>query len=175
LSRIVIIVAVAFLSSCERYPDSYPPPQQRHAVEGANPVPFSMMVDMSSPDADLHFVKDIEPGSAGDVWRWTGPEPTVKVLAVTTDKLKLSCDFALWDTAFHLTGPVEISFLLNDHLLEKVRYTSPGNKHFEKPIPPAWLKTDVESTVSASIDKPYIAPQDGKKFGFILVRIGFVR
>ena len=175
MPRIVLILACALLCSCERYPESYPPPEQRHPVEGANPVPFSMMVEMSSPDADLHIVKDIGEGSAGDYWRWTGQQPTVKILAITSDKLKLACDFALWDTAFDLTGPVEISFLVNDHLLEKVRYTSPGNKHFEKPVPPGWLRTDVESTVSASIDKLYTAPQDGKQFGFILVRIGFLQ
>jgi len=174
LSRIVFILAFVFLSSCERYPDSYPPPEQRQPAEGGNPPPFSMMVEMSSPDADLHIVKDVEPGSTGDYWRWTGQQPTVRVLAVTTDKLKLSCDFALWDTAFKQTGPVELSFFINDHLLDKVRYTSPGTKHFEKPVPPGWLNTDVETTVTASIDKPYTAPQDGKKFGFILVRIGFV-
>jgi hypothetical protein len=175
LPRILFLSAVVFLCSCERYPDSYPPPEQHHPVEGANPAPFSMMVEMSSPDADLHFVKDIEPGSAGDFWRWTGQQPTVKILAITNDKLKLTCDFALWDTAFHQTGPVEISFLVNEHLLEKVRYTSPGTKHFEKLVPPGWLTTDVESTVSARIDKLYTAPQDGMKFGFILVRIGFLQ
>lgn len=170
----VVILAVALLCGCERYPDSYPPPEQRNPIERANPGPFSMMVEMSSPDADLHIVKDVEPGSTGDLWRWTGQQPTVRVMAVTTDKLKLSCDFALWDEAFKQTGPVEISFTANDHLLEKVRYTSPGTKHFEKPVPVGWLTTDVESTVSARIDKVYTAPADGKKFGFILVRIGFV-
>ena len=134
-----------------------------------------MMVEMSSPDADTHIVKDIEPGSAGGSWRWTSQQPTVKVLSVTNSNLKLTCDFALWDTAFQQTGPVEISFLVNDHLLEKVRYTAPGTKHFEKAVPTGWLTTDVESTVSARIDKLYTAPQDGRKFGFILVRIGFLQ
>ncbi len=134
-----------------------------------------MMVDMSNTDVAMHIVKDVEPGSPGDLWRWTKQNPTLKILAVTTDKLKLSTDFTLWDVAFHQTGPVELSFMVNGQLLDKVRYTTPGYKHFEKLIPPEWLTTDVESTVSVSIDKLYVAPQDGAKFGFILSRIGFLQ
>jgi hypothetical protein len=65
--------------------------------------------------------------------------------------------------------------MVNGRLLDKVRYTTPGYKHFEKLIPSEWLTTDVESTVSVSIDKLYVAPQDGAKFGFILSRIGFLQ
>lgn len=134
-----------------------------------------MLVDMSGNEAAWHIVKDINPGSPGDQWRWTGKEPTVKILAVTTQDLKLLVDFTLWPVAFQQTGPVELSFQVNGRLLDTILYTTPGPKHFEKPIPPGWLTTDVESTVSVSIDKLYVAPQDGAKFGFILSRIGFLQ
>ena len=134
-----------------------------------------MFVEMSSPDASWHFVKDIYPGAPGDQWRWTNQNPSLRILTVTTQNLKLSADFALWDQAFKQTGPVEITFLVNGRALDKIRYTSPGQKHFEKPVPPDWLTTDVESTVSMSIDKLYTAPADGLKFGFILSSIGFLR
>ena len=133
-----------------------------------------MMVAMSDPDASLHIVKDIEAGASGDPWRWTHQDPTVRILAATTQNLKLSADFALWDGAFKQTGPVELSFFVNDHLLDKVSYAAPGSKHFEKAVPPAWLRVDQESMLSVHIDKLYTAPQDGKKFGFILTRIGLV-
>jgi hypothetical protein len=175
LSRILCILLAAALCSCERYPDSYPPPQQRHPTEGMNPDAASMLVEMSSPDASAHFVKDIYPGSPGDLWRWTNQNPSLRILAVTTQNLKLTADFALWDQAFKQTGPVEITFLVNGRALDKIRYTSPGQKHFEKPVPSDWLTTDVESIVSMSIDKLYVAPADGVKFGFILAGIGFVR
>jgi hypothetical protein len=175
LPRILCVILLALLCSCERYPDSYPPPEQRHPVEGLNPGTDPMMVEMSNPDASWHVVQDIEPGAPGDLWRWTNQNPSLKILAVTTQDLKFSIDFALWDVAFQQTGPVELTFLVNGRTLDKVRYTAPGNKHFEKPIPPEWLTTDVESILSITIDKLYTAPQDGKKFGFILSRIGFVR
>ena len=175
MPRILSILLLGLLCSCERFPDSYPPPEQRHPLEGPNPDAFTMMVDMSNSEASSHIVKDIDPGALGDLWRWTRQNPTLKILASTTEKLKFSIDFTLWPVAFQQTGPVELSFMVNDRLLDKVRYTTPGIKHFEKPIPPDWLTTDVESTVSVSIDKLYVAPQDGAKFGFILSRIGFLQ
>jgi hypothetical protein len=161
------------LSGCDRAPISYPPPEQRPAVEGPAPDPALMMVELKDADAPAHYVKDIEPGEGW--WRWTGQQPTVKVLAYTTENLKLSVDFALWAVAMKQTGPVELSFSVNNHLLEKVRYAAPGQLHFEKPVPPEWLRTDEESIVSVAIDKMYTAPEDGKKFGFILTNIGFVQ
>ena len=132
-----------------------------------------MMVDMGDPDCALHIVKDIFDFKT--TWRWTGKQPTVKVLVYATDHVKLSTDFAIWDEGFKQTGPIELSFLVNGHLLEKAKYTAPGQKHFEKPVPAEWLSTETESTISVDVDKLYVAPADGAKFGFILTRIGFVR
>ena len=134
-----------------------------------------MLLEMSDAGASSHIVKDIDPAEPGAQWRWTKQNPTVKVLAVTTQDLKLSVDFTLWDVALRQTGPVELTFVVNDHTLDKIRYATPGARHFEKPIPPEWLGSDVESTISINIDKLYTAPQDGAKFGFILSRIGFSR
>jgi hypothetical protein len=134
-----------------------------------------MIVDMGDPDVGGQIVKDIDAAGPGVPWRWTHQQPTVKILAVSTEHMRLVADFALWDVALKQTGPVELSFLVNNRLVDRVRYTAPGTYHFEKSIPPDWLTTDVESTVAISIDKLYTAPQDGMKFGFILSRIGFAQ
>ena len=133
-----------------------------------------MMVEMNDPDASQHVVKDIY-DPFGSTWRWTAKQPTVKVLAYATDNVKLSSDFAIWDEAFKQTGPLELSFFVNDHLLDKVKYATPGSKHFEKAVPAEWLSADRESTISIDIDRLYVAPQDGVKFGVILTRLGFLR
>jgi hypothetical protein len=166
---------LVLLCSCSHYPDSYPPPEQRHPVAAANQDPSSMMVTMSDADAALHFVKDIdlEP-PPGTVWRWVGPQATLKILALSTRNLKFSADFTLWPTAFEQTGPVELTFVVNTRQLDKVLYTTPGNKHFQKSIPEDWLTTEIESTISIAIDKMYVGA-DGKKFGFILSSAGFVQ
>jgi len=134
-----------------------------------------MLITMSDADAQLHFVKDIDlEAPAGTVWRWAGPQATLKILALQTRNLKLSVDFTLWPTAFEQTGPVELTFFVNTRQLDKVRYTTPGDKHFEKSIPEDWLTTEIESTISIAIDKMFVGA-DGKKFGFILSRAGFVQ
>jgi hypothetical protein len=159
------------LAACDRLPESYPPPEQRQPVAGLNPGPDAMMVSMDSPDVGLLIVKDIYPGS--DIpWRWTLREPTVRVLVLATENIKFSADFTIWDDAFKTTGPLEISFLVNGKVLEKIRYTTPGAKHFEKPVPPDWLTINSEASVALLVDKLYIAPADQAKFGVILSRLG---
>ncbi len=161
------------LCACERLPESFPPPEQRQLPEGSNPAVEDMMIDMDSPGASDHIVKDVyAPGDAP--WRWTGQEPTFKVLVFSTANVKLIADFALWDEGFRQTGPVELAFLVNGNVLETIRYTAPGQKHFEKAVPQDWLRTDVESTIAVKISKVYVSPKDGTKFGIILSRIGFL-
>ena len=170
----MLLAFLVLLCSCAHYPESYPPPEQRHPESGENPDPLSMMVTMSDADAPLHFVKDIDlEAPAGSPWRWTGAKPTLKILALSTKNLKLTVDFSLWTTGFEQTGPVELTFFVNDRQLDKVQYSTPGYKHFQKPIPPDWLTTETESTISIAIDKMYVG-EDGKKFGFILSSVGFV-
>lgn len=132
------------------------------------------MVEMNDPDSALHIVKDIyEP--FGAPWRWTGKQPTVKILLYATDNVKLSADYSIWAEGLKQTGPIELSFFVNGHLLDKIRYANDGYEHFEKAVPADWLSSDTESTISVDVDKLYVSPRDGKTFGFILTRIGFLR
>jgi len=140
-------------------------------MAGIGPGPDAMMVAMDNSDADRLIVKDIY-GGTGVSWRWTKQEPTVRVPVLSAENIKFSADFALWDDAFKITGPVEISFLVNGKLLDKVRYITSGDKHFEKLVPADWLAGNAEATVAMSVDKLYIAPRDGAKFGVILARLG---
>jgi hypothetical protein len=133
------------------------------------------MLDFGEPGATAHIAQDINPLVHGS-WCWTiGPNPTLKILTPDTQNLKLAVDFAFWDEGFRQTGPVELTFIVNQGELATVRYDTPGNKHFEQAVPAKWLSTDVEATVSVRTDKLYVSPSDGKKFGFILSRIGFTR
>lgn len=170
-----MLALLVFLCSCAHYPESYPPPEQRHPEPAKNPDPSSMMVAMTDADAPLHFVKDVDlEAPAGSLWRWAGPQATLKILAISTQNVKLSVDFTLWPTAFEQTGPVELAFFVNERQLDKVRYTTPGDKHFQKLISVDWLTTETESTISIAIDKMFVGA-DGKKFGFILSSAGFVQ
>ena len=98
-----------------------------------------------------------------------------KAKAVVIDNLKLSLEFAIYDQGFAQTGPLDLEFVVNGHTLDKVRYDTPGLKHFDKPVPPGWLSAVVESTIAIKVDKLYVAPADGAKFGIILAKAGLVR
>ena len=45
------LCAMLFLAACDRPPDIFAPPEQRHPVEGYNPGPDAMMVEMSCTTA----------------------------------------------------------------------------------------------------------------------------
>ena len=148
----LLVILNLSLCCCSREPESYPPPAQRPAV----PTPkLSMMLEMADRDAAQHIVKDIH-DAFDSPWRWTDQQPTVRIMVLDTGNIKLSADFTLWDVAFKQTGPVELSFAVNDKLLDKVRFTSSGYKHFEKPVPSDWLAADQEATVAVTIDKLYV-------------------
>jgi hypothetical protein len=170
LIRVAFLIFLVFLSACDRLPDSYPPPQQRQPVPGLNQLgPEAMLVSMGGSEVDPYIVKDIYPGT-GISWRWSKQEPTVRV-PVRSPKT-FSAEFALWPDSFKDTGPLTISFLVNGKLLDKVRYTTPGTKHFEKPVPTEWFAGSDQATVALSVDKLYTAPGDGAQFGVILVSLG---
>jgi hypothetical protein len=168
---LALLGSAVFLAGCDRLPETYPPPEQRHPVAGLDPDTNVLMVEMSNPAADVSIVKDIY-GRSDPSWRWTSQTPTVQMLVLSTENLKFHADFAIWNDSFKVTGPVEIAFLVNDRPLDKIRYTTPGVKQFEKAVPFAWLSADAPTTLGMSIDKIYVAPTDSKKFGVILVRMG---
>jgi hypothetical protein len=170
LIRAVLLCCLVCLAACDRLPESYPPPAQRQPVAGLNSEPDAMMVSMEDSDADQLIVKDIYPSSGVLSWRWTRKDPAVRVPLLSKEDLKFSADFTPWSEGFKITGPLEISFLVNGKLLDKVRYTTPGNKHFEKPVPPDWLAGNTEATVALSIDKLFT--KGGSEFGVILTRMG---
>jgi hypothetical protein len=167
-----LTLSILLLAACDRLPESYAPPEQRHPVEGYNPGPEAMMVEMSDPDASLRIVKDVY-GPTDPSWRWTSQNPTVQLLVLSTENLRFHADFAIWNDGFKVTGPVEIAYQVNGKTLDRVHYTTPGVKHFEKTVPADWLSVDTDTTIGMLIDKLYVSPKDGVKFGVILQRMGF--
>jgi hypothetical protein len=132
------------------------------------------MVDMSDDDAAAHIVSGVSPGAAAP-WRWVLQKPTVKVVASTNQGLRYTIDFSLPEVTFKTTGPVTMTFLVNDHALESVRYTAAGEYHYEKAVPTDWVEPLKDTILAAETDKVWVAPADGAKLGFILTRIGLTQ
>jgi hypothetical protein len=169
LARLLPVLLIVVLCACDRQPE-FPPPQQFQLGSGPDP---ELMIDFSQPEAATHIVKDVDTFVHGS-WVWTGQEPTLKILAMASENMKLRVDFTLLDDGLKKTGPVTLIFRVNGKDVDKVRYETPGNKRFEKTIPSGWLTAEKEATVSVAIDKLF-PTADGTKYGFILSRIGFTR
>jgi len=166
--------AVLAESGCQNMPEPYAPPVQRQQLENFLPYRMQAIVNMSDEDARTHFVQDIT-SLETSTWRWTGKRPTVRVRARTTENLRYTIDFAIAEATLLATGPVTVTFLVNDRVLDRARYSRAGNQHFEKAIPPDWVTAGQDVTVGAEIDKLWAPPQKGPKLGMILVRMGITQ
>ena len=162
------------LAACQNMPEPYAPPVQRQPFENPRPYRISRVVSMADGDADAHIVQDI-PKAQGGTWRWTGQKPTLHVAIRTNEKLKFTIDYSVPDVTLKDTGPVTIVFFVNGHEVDRQRQATAGEFHFEKPVPAEWINAGQENTVSAEIDKVWIAPRDGAKLGFILTRMGLTQ
>jgi hypothetical protein len=160
-----------FLCGCGNLPEPYAPPAQRPFFEA--PPEAARILDMADADAESHFVQDISAELEGNTWRWTGKRPTLRLHPNSKQKLVYSIDFAIADSTFQRTGPVTLSLFVNDHLLDHVRYASPGRRRLEKPVPAESLRTGEDAILAAEIDKVWTPPQPGAApLGFILVALG---
>jgi hypothetical protein len=159
MTRVVPVLLALALCAC-REPDAYAPPEQRPSFEGYR-----------LPDATMHFVRDISPGLAAN-WRWTDQRPAVRIRVRSIENLKYTIDFTVPGATFKDTGPVTVTFTVNDHVLDRVRYTSPGSRRFEKPVPPEWVAINKDAIVGAELDKVWVSKDDGGRLGLILTRIG---
>jgi hypothetical protein len=93
----------------------------------------------------------------------------------SAENLRYTIDFTLTELTLRSTGPLTVSFLVNDRVLDRARYDHDGAQHFEKPIPAGWVTAGQDITVGADVDKTWISPDGGPKLGIILTRIGLTQ
>ncbi len=129
---------------------------------------------MNDPDADSHIVSGIQ-DVEGTGWRWTHDQPKLRFRLPSAEGWKFAMDIGLPEPNLKKTGPLTISVFVNGRLLDKTRYTTPGDRRFEKPVPAAFIDPSKDTVVLAVVDPPWVSPADGNKLGFVLHRAGFVR
>jgi hypothetical protein len=132
-----LLCCLLCLVACDRLPESYPPPEQRPPITGAR-GPDAMMASMAGPDADSSSSRTFTgfgnaPGAGASGNRpsrcwWF---PTKISSSARTSQFGTTPSRAL--------ARLKFRFFVNGKLLDKVRYTTPGGKHFEKPVPSGWL------------------------------------
>jgi len=170
-----LLALMLTLAGCVNIPSTYAPPIERRPVTGYGSSALASVVSMNDPNANAHIVKDVSATVEGGAWRWAFKRPELRFALAWVKDVNLVMDFAIAKETFDATGPVTISFFVNDRLIEAVRYDQPGTKHYEKPVPADWLRPDAMTTVAAEIDKLYKSPHDGAELGFILSRVGFTQ
>src|SRR4051812_22856479 len=159
------------LCGCGNLPEPYAPPAQRQLFVA--PPEAARLINMSDADAENHFIHDVSPELDGNTWRWTGRRPTIRLRTGTNPKLAYSMDFVIAESTLRHTGPVTLALFVNDHLLDRLRYASPGRRRIKKPIPTEWLAQDENAILAAEIDKVWTPLQPGATpVGFILVALG---
>ena len=173
--RLSILLPPLLLSSCVNIPDSYAPPVQRKPLTGTEPHPIGNFVNMGDLNATAYIVKDVADGIEAGSWRWARKRPELRFFLETIENLSYKADFSIADTLLRETGPVTISIFINGQLLDTLKYAEGGEKHFEKPVPPKFLRAKAMNFVAMEIDKVWVSKADGVILGFILTRAGFTQ
>lgn len=174
MARQVALLLWLLLCGCQRWPDSYPPPEQIPDVTPPPETAGPSVLELQGHDVDRHIVRDVTIGYSPAPWRWTGKEPLLKLEVGGTVGVKFLADYTVPEVSFRDTGPVNITFFVNGSSLGTVRVTKAGPDTFEKPMWDFQLQAGAENTVGAEIDKTWKDPHSGHIYGFILSRIGFI-
>ena len=168
------LLLLSALTACVNIPDTYAPPIQRKPINGPDPSAFRHHIAMNDPMITAYIVRDISDHLESGAWRWTRKRPTLRFQLDRIDHLKLRVDYTVAEYTMKTTGPVSVSFFVNEHLLDKVAIPASGEQHFEKPVPAEWLRIDGETIVAMEVDKVWTSPDDGAQLGLILSSAGFV-
>lgn len=171
--KLLLVSLCLALAACVNIPDSYAPPVQRHPVSGPATSRLKHFIAMNDPAAEDHFLAGIGPLENG-AWRWTRQNPELRFVVPSPRGLSFVADFAISSDTLKETGPVTITYFVNGHALDSVRYGKDGAQHFEKSVPTEWLTGSVDVVVKLALDKVYVSPTDGVQLGVTLVRAGFV-
>jgi hypothetical protein len=172
MPRAATVLWLAALCGCVKQDELYAPPYQRRPLAGPDTSRLKHFIAMNDPDAPAHFVRDINERLESGLWRWTGQRPLIRfVLPRGARNLKFVMDFTIPDAVLAQTGPLTVTYFINTHQIDRVTYTTAGERHYEKPVDPKWL-VEPDNVISAELSKVFTG-EDGARLGLALVRAGF--
>jgi hypothetical protein len=168
-----LLCLAVLLTGCAPSPDSYPIPPQ-HQGDGPKQEIFSFgeYVKSSQPDAEAYFLRDIMAVEAG-AWRWTHAAPELRFLVKSTENRRFRLEIGVNDVTFRDTGPMRLVISINGREFDQVVYDSPGDKSYDKPVPPHMLIRNAENRVLIRVLNPWPARDQGVSLGFLLHEAGF--
>ena len=127
---------------------------------------------MDNPQVQRYIVRDIAIGKEHGKRRWTFSRPELRFLLSDSENQKLVVNFDVVPDTFKVTGPIAVSFFVNDNLVGKKECPAPGSYRFEAPIEEGVLRPGEAASAAAVSDKHWTSPGDGAQLGFMLVDAG---
>ena len=173
--HLVLVALCLFAAGCGGEVLSYAPPVQRPPLTGDDPeLGLGRFVRMTDRNAARYLAADFGEAQPGAPGRWAYQHPRMRFFLLAVDRLKFTMEFAIPEVTFKVTGPLTISFAINGHTLDQVRFDRPGQLEFTRPVPAAFLHANAENLVAIETDKVWVSKEDGARLGFVLGSAGFV-
>ena len=130
---------------------------------------------MTEARTDQFIVAGIPLGLGAGARRWTTESSAVRCKLPTGGPWNIAMDFIVTGITLQKTGPITITFTVDGKEVQSLRCDHPGERQFRAPLPANLAAAGKELVLQASIDKPYIAPEDGSKLGVLVSAMGFVQ
>ena len=177
MRNVLLFSTVLCLVSC-----SSPPSKPDAAASGKPPAaamkvrsnPTKAMVAMNDPAVEDYIVKDISDTLESSTWRWGYERPELRFQLKQTAGQKLEAHFSVADATFKTTGPVTVTFFVNNKNVGTMKITKPGDQVFSKAVPADLLSTNDLTDVAIEAKPFWTSASDGRHLTVILTQVGFV-
>jgi hypothetical protein len=130
-------------------------------------------VTVGRAGAAKYMVKGVLVGPPGQTGYWTLDQPELRFRLLSTEHHWFMERFWLPRETLQQTGPLQVDFFVNGHLLDHALFAKDGDVLYQHDVPESWLNTDGFTTVRMFIHNPYVAPRDGARLGVVLTAASF--
>ena len=171
MRKLALLPAAATLVLCScGSSGSYPPPAQFAAA--APPDPPLLWVGYPSRGARILGEVLVDAASKGSAW--TTQHPAFAFTLEKAEDLDLFVRFSVHSDTFLHTGPVTLTVRVNDELIDRPRFDSPGEREYSHLVTAQVLQRQNPAVVRLDVDPVWTAA-DGVKLGILLFAVGFER
>jgi hypothetical protein len=132
----------------------------------------SRLLRMNDPNLERRILADVGGGDPSSSWRWTHQHPRLK-MSVEPEAWLYHVGFTVPAVVLERVGPVTITFIVNDRVLARHRYTKDSHYELDIPVSDDILRLADPVVFGFDVDPVLIAEDDGEKLGVLLETIGF--
>lgn len=129
---------------------------------------------MNSSSAPVSIVRDVASDLQAGAWRWASRHAELRFFLNTAQGWKAKVDYSVPRAAVENSGPLTLTFLVNNTPIDTVPHMRDGRFVWERPVPPAILVANGMNYLRIEADRS-INQAGGQPVSFILTAAGFVR